>query len=189
MIKTIHRRLLEEKLSEVFAKLRPGKVLDAGGANSPYRKFIPATQYLVLEKHPEFKPDICCDVHDIKAKNSSFDTVVATELLEHTENPRKVVSEFLRVLKKGGVCIASTPFIYPIHEDKFMKDYWRFTENGLREMFGGFSAVEVHEVGSFATTMLNLIFIKLPLLNRLSPLAARARFGKMVSGFVVYAVK
>jgi len=189
MIKTIHRRALNEELEKAFKRLKPGKVLDAGGANSPYKELIPATEYLVLEKHKEFNPDICCDVHDIKAKNNNFDTVIATELLEHTENPKQVVSEFHRVLKKGGICITTTPWLYPVHEDKFMKDYWRFTPNGLRELFKKFSKVEVTQIGSTSTTFLNIFFNRFAFLNRLSPIFYKFRTGNNGSGYLVYAKK
>jgi len=179
MILTIHRRLLNEKLKALFKKIKPGIVLDAGGANSLYKKIIPYTKYLVLELHEEY----------IKAKNNSFDTLIATELLEHTEDPKKVVSEFKRVLKKGGNCIISVPFMFPIHEDKFMTDYWRFTESGLKELFKEFSKVDVFPIGSTSTTIMNVIFSSFQFLNRLSPIAYKIKFGKNPSGFVVLAKK
>lgn len=39
----------------------------------------------------------------------TFDVVVLTEILEHCENPERVLSECIRILKLGGYAIVSTP--------------------------------------------------------------------------------
>lgn len=41
--------------------------------------------------------------------NGSFDIVTAIEVIEHLENPRRLVREVNRVLKPGGLAIVSTP--------------------------------------------------------------------------------
>jgi 2-polyprenyl-3-methyl-5-hydroxy-6-metoxy-1,4-benzoquinol methylase len=40
---------------------------------------------------------------------SSFDTVIAAEVIEHLENPRAVCRELFRLLRPGGRAILSTP--------------------------------------------------------------------------------
>ncbi|VVB99043.1 Ubiquinone biosynthesis O-methyltransferase [uncultured archaeon] len=189
MAKTIYRVLLESELRKAFAKLSPGKVLDAGGASSPYRELVPHMEYLCLDLNAGHKPDIVGDVHCLPLKNGSFDTVIATELLEHCRDPKKVVSEFRRVLKKGGAVVASCPFIYHYHGDDFSKDYWRFSSDGLKELFSGFSSAEIFPHGSFTTTALNLFFCKFPFLNRLSGIASKIRIGNLPSGHVILAIK
>ena len=42
----------------------------------------------------------------------TFDVVVAGELLEHLRDPRRVVSEVLRVLRSGGTFVGSVPNAY-----------------------------------------------------------------------------
>jgi SAM-dependent methyltransferase len=42
----------------------------------------------------------------------TFDIVVAGELLEHLRDPRRVVSEVLRVLRSGGTFVGSVPNAY-----------------------------------------------------------------------------
>jgi SAM-dependent methyltransferase len=45
-------------------------------------------------------------------ESSTFDIVVAGELLEHLRDPRSVVSEVLRVLRAGGTFVGSVPNAY-----------------------------------------------------------------------------
>jgi SAM-dependent methyltransferase len=45
-------------------------------------------------------------------EDASFDVVVAGELLEHLRDPGRLVSEALRVLRPGGVLVASVPNAY-----------------------------------------------------------------------------
>jgi SAM-dependent methyltransferase len=44
--------------------------------------------------------------------DSSFDVVVAGELLEHLRDPRRLVAEARRVLRPGGTFVASVPNAY-----------------------------------------------------------------------------
>jgi SAM-dependent methyltransferase len=45
-------------------------------------------------------------------EDASFDVVVAGELLEHLRDPRRLVAEARRVLRPGGVLVASVPNAY-----------------------------------------------------------------------------
>jgi SAM-dependent methyltransferase len=45
-------------------------------------------------------------------EDASFDVVVAGELLEHLRDPRRLVAEARRVLRPGGVFVASVPNAY-----------------------------------------------------------------------------
>ena len=102
-MKCLQRLLLDKYLIPLLGKLQ-GRVLDTGGKDSPYRRFISATRYEVLDIRPEFHPDYVADVHDMHMiAKDSFDGILATELLEHCYDPKQVISEFRRVLKKNGV--------------------------------------------------------------------------------------
>lgn len=57
-------------------------------------------------KKPLFKTG---NAEKLKFDDSSFDAVVAFELIEHLKNPQKFLSEVKRVLRRNGVFILSTP--------------------------------------------------------------------------------
>ncbi|MFC1541690.1 class I SAM-dependent methyltransferase [Candidatus Latescibacterota bacterium] len=50
------------------------------------------------------------DIYRLPYDDSSFDAVVASEILEHLDNPQGAVSEVFRVLRPGGYFIVSTPY-------------------------------------------------------------------------------
>lgn len=52
-------------------------------------------------------------VHDLNQNSplpsNTYDVITAIEVIEHLENPRQVVRDFFRLLKKGGKLIMTTP--------------------------------------------------------------------------------
>ena len=73
-----------------------------------------------------------------KIHQGEYDVVIATEVIEHVENPESFIGAFLEVLKPGGKIIITTPNkdIHPrgtIWETDYApKHLWWFTEKGLR---------------------------------------------------------
>jgi len=49
------------------------------------------------------------DVTALKFKDNSFDVIVSSDVIEHTPDPGKAISEMARVLKKGGVLALTVP--------------------------------------------------------------------------------
>ena len=125
-----------------------GDVLDVGAQKAQYKKYVKCRKYMTLDLDPSHNPDICCDAHEIKSKPKSFQMVIATEVLEHCYDPQKVVNEIYRVLKPGGICLISVPFMYHYHIAPGVKDYYRFTKDGLKYMFKKFSDVELKSQGN-----------------------------------------
>ena len=59
-----------------------------------------------------------------------YDIVICQQVLEHVKNPFKAVDTLSKLIKPGGILIASTPFLLKIHAAP--NDYWRFTTEGMR---------------------------------------------------------
>jgi SAM-dependent methyltransferase len=186
---SIGRLSLDDVLVPMFKRLREGIVLDVGSENSPYKKFILHKKYLRLDINPKNKPDICSDIHKIKWKSNYFDTVIATEVLEHLYDPRKAVKEIKRILKPGGVCILSTRFCYRYHANP--KDYYRFSVDSLEDLFSGFKKKEIVPHGNRIQLIWHIINRNYFVLNVFSPLIAKIKFKDNLFplGYVVYAVK
>lgn len=96
---------------------RIGLVVDVGCGNNP-RKFH-ADNYIGLDVDSKLLAEISKDISDVNLicasgcempfKDNSFDTIICTEVLEHLDKPEDAISEFRRVLKKGGFGIISVP--------------------------------------------------------------------------------
>ncbi|MDO8611072.1 MAG: class I SAM-dependent methyltransferase [bacterium] len=54
------------------------------------------------------------DIENTKFRSDTFNIIVCFETLEHILYPEKVISEFKRILKSGGVLIGSVPFRSPL---------------------------------------------------------------------------
>ena len=77
---------------------------------------------------------------DRVAKGKRYDAIVATELIEHLENPQDFVRQAARLLAPGGRLIVTTPNrdIYPPsmawHTDPAPVHLWWFSKASLRRM-------------------------------------------------------
>lgn len=84
--------------------------------------------------------DVVADAHCIPFESEMFDLVISEFMLEHVADPFQVCREIRRLLRPGGYCYISYPFIHPYHS--FPSDYYRFTHMGIRRLFPGFEAEE-----------------------------------------------
>jgi SAM-dependent methyltransferase len=145
-------------LREVAPRAR-GRLLDVGCGNKPYQPiFAPhVTEYIGIEHEATFaataaghqgtRPDLTYDGQRIPFPDQSFDTVLNVQVLEHTPQPRLLLSEMARVLKPGGLLILSAPFQFRLHEQPH--DYYRYTSHGLRHLLdeAGLDVEEITQQG------------------------------------------
>lgn len=66
-------------------------------------------------------------------KGKKFDLGICMDLLEHVSNPFTVAENIYNSLNKGAYLFVTAPFVWEIHGHP--EDYWRFTPQGLRELF------------------------------------------------------
>ncbi len=156
--------------------------------------------------------DFHADVQDLKEiQTGSVGSVISLEVLEHVQFPQKCIDEAYRILKPGGVCLLSTPFMTSYHgKTKFQAngpvviandhasyaDYWRFTHEGLWFLFkqAGFSSIEILPVNGPISARLDLLKLGkvlevLPFLGKLVEKLEQPRLGKLTTRHFVFAVK
>jgi len=147
LLSKLGRRGFKERIQAYSSN---GRVLDIGCGGSPYAEFFPNRTSLDIV--PGEGIDVVADVHDLSSlKKEEFDVVLCTEALEHFQNPFKAVEEMARVLKKGGLLILTTRFMFPLHEAPH--DYFRFTEYGLRHLLKDFDIKEFQPDGNTIQTL------------------------------------
>jgi len=142
------KKITRERLRNFLKKYSSDeKILDIGSGGSSYQDLFP--NRLTLDIDEKRKPEIVGDAHDLPFEDNFFSFVLCTEVLEHTKDPRQVVSEINRVLKTGGIVVLTTRFMFPIHDAPH--DYWRFTPYSLQMLFKEMEVLElVPEVSDFS---------------------------------------
>lgn len=65
----------------------------------------------VLQENPgENHAAIVADAYHLPFKKNSFDTIIASEIMEHVYDPKIFITKLLEVLKPGGKLIITTPY-------------------------------------------------------------------------------
>jgi SAM-dependent methyltransferase len=85
------------------------------------------------------------DAHNLPFEDGVFDGVWVQAVLEHVLEPATIVDEIHRVLRRGGLVYAETPFMQQVHERAY--DFSRFTQSGHRWLFKRFSEINAGPIG------------------------------------------
>ncbi len=104
----------------VMAKELRGKILDFGaGVGNLTRRLVAMKRFNqvsatdIMVSPADLRGTVEWIVHDLNTTfpghESAFDVVVASEVIEHLENPRFVMREIYRILRPGGTVLVSTP--------------------------------------------------------------------------------
>ncbi|MFM9903208.1 MAG: methyltransferase domain-containing protein [Pyrinomonadaceae bacterium] len=127
--------------SELTAETQNPRVLVIGGAVAGVGFDILPPEITLIETDVAIGPrtTLVCDAHDLPFQDETIDGVIAQAVMEHVLDPAICVSEIHRVLKKGGVVWADTPFIQQVHAGRY--DFLRFTHLGHRYLFRHFSEI------------------------------------------------
>lgn len=135
------RALVNRAIYTAITRLAPaarGSLLDIGCGRKPYRNiFAPyITRHIGIDiptsMHGRDDLDLAGSALSLPLVSGTFDTVLATEVMEHTPNPERMLEEINRVLVPGGIVILSVPFHEPLHELPY--DYYRFTSVSLIQL-------------------------------------------------------
>lgn len=79
------------------------KLLDLGCGSKPYKNlFAGTTQYIGLDIVDGPEVDVVGNAWELPFPDNSFDVIISTQVLEHTEKVEQTVREIQRVVKPGG---------------------------------------------------------------------------------------
>ncbi|HWA78949.1 MAG TPA: class I SAM-dependent methyltransferase, partial [Acetobacteraceae bacterium] len=140
-------RFVAEANARGFEVLEIGARL-VGRRTEPLRdRFPKARRYVGMDIHPGPTVDLVGDVHALSrlTGRGSFDAVFSGAVLEHLAMPWIVAAEINRVLRPGGLTYHITPQAWPVHEEP--NDFWRFTDEALKLLFGEPFGFEVLSAG------------------------------------------
>lgn len=144
-------------ISENLVYLK-GDLLDVGCGKKPYKQFILENKDiksyvgLDIENSLDYggeKPEIFWHDDKIPADDNTFHSAIATEVFEHINNIREVISEIHRVMAPGSNFMITVPFIWPLHETPH--DHFRYTPFALQKILtdAGLRIVKIQPMGGW----------------------------------------
>ena len=127
-----------------------GRLLDLGCGDGPYRDYYNYGSYIGLERVARQNAKVVGEGENIPFKNHSFDSLAATEVLEHIYDFRRCMREMNRVLKESGHAYISVPMSWPLHYEPH--DFFRFTKFGIAKSLqeAGFDIVSIDRLGGIS---------------------------------------
>lgn len=140
-----------------------GKLLDSGCGKMPYKEYllkhsnIQEYEGLDIESALEYEqgtnPDFTWNGITMPFENESYQTCIATEVLEHCPEPKIFLNEVHRTLKKDGVFFFTVPFLWNLHETPH--DEYRYTPFSLERILKEckFNNIEIWATGGWHASM------------------------------------
>jgi SAM-dependent methyltransferase len=106
------------------------------GAMSDLRPVFAQKEYIGTDARPGPGVDRVEDLERLSFADGSIGTAVLLDTLEHVQDPPRAMAEIYRVLKPGGVAIATSVMDLFIHCEP---DYWRFTPDAFKYLYRPFA--------------------------------------------------
>jgi SAM-dependent methyltransferase len=129
-----------ERLCRETASREPTLVVHSEDVD--YGPYFPNA--FTVTKRPSAPADLHVDAHYhglATIPEGSYPVILCTGLLEHLPEPQRLVDELHRILTPGGRLIISASAVFSFHEGP--DNYFHFTPYGVRELFKGWSRIEM----------------------------------------------
>ena len=163
---SMRRYFVDEFFTRRVAELPDGAaVADIGGKKAAKRggfdieREVQARGLRVtyINLDPATGPDILADACVIPADDASFDCAILAEIAEHLPDPAGAVREAARLLRPGGVLLATAPFLHRVHPDpidvgRYAPDWWRATLEGA-----GMGEIEIEPQGRYFSVLADML--------------------------------
>jgi SAM-dependent methyltransferase len=143
------------------------KILDAGCGSQKYKRYCNHLDYyaqdfgkFVLDENESYtairkpyhygKLDYVGDIWEISEKDSFFEAILCTEVLEHIPYPNETIKEFARLLKPGGTLLLTVPSNSLRHMDPYYY-YSGFSDRYLQKILteNFFTSIAISASGSY----------------------------------------
>ena len=159
-----------------------GRLLDLGCGNVPLFEVYRSQVHEVLcvdwmaSLHRQQHVDVYANLTlPLPFRDSYFDTVLLSDVLEHVPNPENLTAEIARILRPGGFTVIGVPFLYHLHEVPY--DFNRYTRFQLDRLLkcAGLKIVQLEEIGGSPEVIADVVSKTL------------ARHPRLAATFVVFA--
>jgi len=108
-------------------------ILDVGAGHGDFADIFTGRNYYSLDIVPYPEVDVVADLGQANPfKDSSINTVVMMNVLEHVYDSRGLLKSVSRLLVSGGCVIITVPFLLKVHQAPF--DFARYTPYFIEKM-------------------------------------------------------
>ncbi len=172
----VHLKMLNKNMKSVmnmFLKDTSFTIVDFGCGEAPHQELLSeyCSKYIPVDipGNPHASHFVNLETNKCNLPNSVADIVWSIQVLEHVSDYQAYLEEANRILKPGGLIIASTHGQWKYHPDPI--DYWRWTSEGLKQSFlrSKFEVVHFRGSMSFLSVSLQLfqdaVLLSLPLVK------------------------
>ncbi|MBN1761330.1 MAG: methyltransferase domain-containing protein [Chitinispirillaceae bacterium] len=148
-----------QALRRTLVKARPyfkGTLVDVGCGEKPYYNLIGpfVDHYFGVEVPTTYaevnrKVQVLTQNFILPFKPGSVDTVLLTQVLEHTYEPVRLLASIRPILKDDAYLIVTVPKSNPVHEEPY--DFFRYTPFSMRRMMddAGLETVKCEPTSTF----------------------------------------
>ena len=155
-------------LRTAMAALPAGEILDVGAGESPWKEWLPAhcryqgidianaAEFAMSARHDDV---VLYDGGTMPLADGRFDGALCIEVLEHAQDPGRLLDEIARVLKPGAPLLLTVPWSARRHH--IPHDYHRFTRERLATLLPehGFADVAIAERGNDIAVISNKLLV------------------------------
>lgn len=112
---------------------------DVNGSLRSYVESREPAEYIGVDIEMGPGVDILCSAEDIidKFGKESFDIVISTELMEHVQDWKKVISNFKNICKPDGIILITTRS-YGFKYHGYPHDFWRYELSDIKNIFSDY---------------------------------------------------
>lgn len=121
-------------LEKIVDNLPVGAViLDFGAGHGDFSMILNERHVVALDVYPYDEIDIVCDMQkETPFKKACFDAIVLMNVLEHVQQPEKLMTLLAGLLRPDGLLVITVPFLLKLHQIPY--DFYRYSHYQLKNL-------------------------------------------------------
>lgn len=159
---SVRRYFVDEFFERLLALLPPrSRVIDVGGIKTRKRGQFDIRRFdldvVCANTSRAAEPDVLADAASIPLPGGAADAVILAEVVEHLVDPPGALAQAARLLRPGGVLLATAPFLFRVHADpidvaRYTPDWWTMALDRA-----GFQQVTIERQGLLLSVLAEML--------------------------------
>jgi len=108
-------------------------ILDFGAGHGDFSQVLNKRHVIALDVYPYEEIDLVCDLQEaVPFKRACFDAIILMNVLEHVQQPEKLLKILAGLLRPKGVLVITVPFLLKLHQTPY--DFYRYSHYQLENI-------------------------------------------------------